>query len=347
MRKFMNAPLITVVVAVYNIEEYLHRCVESILNQTYQNLEIILVDDGSTDRSGKICDEFCYDSRIKVIHKSNAGLGMARNSGIKTMRGEYVTFVDGDDYLEDYMIERLYHDLAEANGDTAIGGFVRVSRNKKIVVPNPLRGKALSQPDIIHKILVPMLGYAKSDDNHLEMSVWKSLFSSQIIRDCGIFFHSEREFISEDIIFDFDYYPHARRVVMSGCNGYYYCDNSGSLTTSYRADRFQMQKKLYLELVERTKRMKIYHESSQRLMSTLVSIARYSIKLEQLYAKTNGREKAWINIRKICEDDLLNNILSTHDVFGSIPSKVINYLIKKQYVVLLWIVMSLKNKFNV
>lgn len=101
-------PLISVIVPIYRVERYLSKCVESILNQTYRHLEIILVDDGSPDGSGAICDEFAEkDSRIRVIHKENGGLSDARNAGIQVAGGEYLAFVDGDDWIEPDMYEAM------------------------------------------------------------------------------------------------------------------------------------------------------------------------------------------------------------------------------------------------
>ena len=101
--------LVSVIVAVYNIEEYLPRCVDSILAQTYRNLEIILVDDGSKDQSGSICDSYAEkDRRIKVIHKKNGGLSDARNAGMDAATGEYIGFVDGDDWIEPDMYRAMY-----------------------------------------------------------------------------------------------------------------------------------------------------------------------------------------------------------------------------------------------
>lgn len=112
----MIQPLISVIVPCYNVEEYLPKCVESILNQTYRNLEIFLVDDGSPDRSGEICDEYAaLDKRIKVIHKENGGLSDARNVALDVMTGEYVTFIDSDDYVAENYVEYLYK-LIEENG---------------------------------------------------------------------------------------------------------------------------------------------------------------------------------------------------------------------------------------
>ena len=109
-----SLPLITVVVPVYKVEQYLAECVDSILNQTYTNLEIYLVDDGSPDRCGEICNEYAKkDSRIRVIHQENKGLSGARNSAIDVFKGDYITFVDSDDWISDEMIERLYKNLIE------------------------------------------------------------------------------------------------------------------------------------------------------------------------------------------------------------------------------------------
>ena len=101
--------LISVIIPVYNVELYLRRCIDSVIKQTYKNLEIILVDDGSTDKSGEICDEYAsLDNRISVIHKENGGLSSARNAGLKNAHGEYFGFVDSDDAIVEDMYEYLY-----------------------------------------------------------------------------------------------------------------------------------------------------------------------------------------------------------------------------------------------
>lgn len=124
--------LISVIVPVYNIEKYVDRCVESIVNQTYKNLEIILVDDGSSDRSACICDQWKErDTRIKVIHKRNGGLSDARNRGIKSAKGNYYSFVDGDDMLDSQMIEKLYNALISANADVSMCRMEKIEQFKR------------------------------------------------------------------------------------------------------------------------------------------------------------------------------------------------------------------------
>ena len=116
--------LISVIVPVYNVEKYLGRCIDSILNQTYKNLEIILVDDGSTDSSGKLCDDSKEkDTRLRVIHKVNGGLSSARNSGLNVMTGEYVMFVDSDDYISADCVESLYNLILKSKSRIAIGNY--------------------------------------------------------------------------------------------------------------------------------------------------------------------------------------------------------------------------------
>lgn len=120
-------PLISVIVPIYKVELYVKRCIDSIINQTYNNLEIILVDDGSPDNSGKICDEYAEkDSRIAVIHKTNGGLGFARNSGIEIFSGKYVMFVDADDYLRLDCVDELYNRLTADQSDIAVGNYIKV-----------------------------------------------------------------------------------------------------------------------------------------------------------------------------------------------------------------------------
>ena len=116
----MYYPLITVIIPIYKVEKYLPKCLDSVLAQTYSNLEIILVDDGSPDNCGAICDEYAArDSRIRVIHKENGGLSSARNSGIDICRGKYISFIDSDDFVSPYFIEMLYRGVHDFNCEIA------------------------------------------------------------------------------------------------------------------------------------------------------------------------------------------------------------------------------------
>jgi glycosyltransferase involved in cell wall biosynthesis len=132
-------PLISIIIPVYNAEQYLHRCVDSILAQTYKNLEIILVNDGSKDNSGKICDEYAeLDNRVRVIHKQNGGAASTRNAGLDVANGEYIAFIDSDDSIIPDMYDTLYNRISKSNADIAICGFVMIYPDfqRIIEVPN-------------------------------------------------------------------------------------------------------------------------------------------------------------------------------------------------------------------
>lgn len=144
----MNKGKISVIVAIYNVEQYLHKCIDSILAQTYENLEIILVDDGSPDKSGAICDEYAQkDSRVKVIHKQNGGQSTARNAALDIATGEYIGFVDGDDWIEPEMYQILYSTMVNEGADIVQCGWYIVEPNGKKDCPYPDKYKKVLTSD--------------------------------------------------------------------------------------------------------------------------------------------------------------------------------------------------------
>ena len=130
----MNKSIISVVIPIYNMEKYLNKCIESVINQTYRNLEILLIDDGSTDNSPGMCDEWAKkDNRIKVFHKTNGGLSDAKNYGIEHASGKFIGFVDSDDWIEENMYEELYKEAMDNNADIIICGRYLEFSNCKII----------------------------------------------------------------------------------------------------------------------------------------------------------------------------------------------------------------------
>lgn len=144
--------LVSIIVPVYNVEKYLKKCINSILRQTYQNIEVILVDDGSVDRSGEICDEYSViDGRIKVVHKKNGGLSDARNTGLEIAMGEYISFIDSDDYVSEDIIELLHRQLCCDNSDMALCNMLYVDEMghniSKLNKEMPIKNTVLSQKE--------------------------------------------------------------------------------------------------------------------------------------------------------------------------------------------------------
>ena len=129
----MDKELVSVIIPVYNVEKYLRKCVDSVLSQTYKNLEIFLVDDGSPDNCGKICDEYAKkDKRIKVIHQQNCGLSSARNAALDVCTGEYITFIDSDDWVEPTYVEELYNAIKKYNCDVSVCGHNHINNDEKV-----------------------------------------------------------------------------------------------------------------------------------------------------------------------------------------------------------------------
>lgn len=165
--------LISIIVPVFNIETYVSECIESILNQTYQNLQIILVDDGSTDQSGNICDKYALsDSRIEVIHQCNKGPVSARKSGLDKARGSYIGFVDGDDYIEPDMYEMLIQDIERSRADFVHSGYWE-GNVKKIIFSNEIINLRNNRTAFFEKIVL---------ENFITPSNWSKLFSAELIK---------------------------------------------------------------------------------------------------------------------------------------------------------------------
>ena len=160
----MCEDLISIIVPVYNVEEFLNQCIKSVLDQSYKKLEIILVDDGSTDRSGKICDRYqMTDARIKVIHKENGGLSDARNTGLRLAKGKYYSFIDSDDYISSEMIQTMFDSLKRNQCDIAVCNMIRFvdvvdsvkfyyPTEREQVLAGTERFQTLNQPSVCNKL---------------------------------------------------------------------------------------------------------------------------------------------------------------------------------------------------
>ena len=171
--------LISIIVPIYNVDQYLDKCIESIVSQTYGNLEIILIDDGSPDNCPTICDSWCKrDSRIKVIHKVNGGLSDARNAGIKIATGDYIAFIDSDDWIENNYIKKMYEYMMIYEADIVECGVTYVSENGEKV-------RTRKTDSLLKLNLTQELCNLVIEDNVFQ-TVWNKLYKRKIVE--GIFF---------------------------------------------------------------------------------------------------------------------------------------------------------------
>ena len=240
----MQNDLISVVLPIYNVEKYLERCISSVVNQTYRNLEILLVDDGSPDRCPQICDDWAAkDARIHVIHKKNAGLGMARNTGIDHASGKYICFFDSDDYVALNTIELAYGEIQRQNAQIVCFGYHDVDSDGTILrsIAPTCPKDCFSGREVQENFLPNLLceDPAAGEKWNLNASAWDALFSMDLIHKTGWRFVSEREIISEDVYSLLVLYKHVDRVAVLDEALYYYCRNGASLTRTYRKDRFE------------------------------------------------------------------------------------------------------------
>lgn len=224
----MREALISVIVAVYNIKEYLPRCVESLLSQTYKNLEIILVDDGSTDTSGNLCDDYAErDGRIRVIHKPNGGLSDARNAGMEAAKGAYIGFVDGDDWIEPDMYRAMYAACEREQAQIAACRYKQITRSG-VIDASTGNSVSLSKAEALEI-------YVCGDERYLIYnSVWSKLFAEPLIR--GMRFPVGKN--SEDIMFTTKAFCKMERLVYLDTAYYnYVLDREGSIMNEKAGER--------------------------------------------------------------------------------------------------------------
>lgn len=214
----MEGPLISVIVPIYKVEPYLRRCIESIIKQDYQNIEIILVDDGSPDRCGQICEEYALqDTRIKVIHRPNGGLSAARNSGLEICSGEYIGFVDSDDYIHPEMYSRLYKDILDYNTRLAFCHCDKFSGEK---IPNGdiTLGRECRDKDYVME---------RSMSETKWWSAWAKLYHRSLFD--GIRFPNNR--INEDYAIMMFIYDRCDKIVIDYNKLYHYFQREGSISS--------------------------------------------------------------------------------------------------------------------
>lgn len=271
--------LVSIIVPVYNVEKFLHKCLQSILKQSYHNTEIILVDDGSTDLSGKICDEYALlDNRIHVVHKTNGGLSSARNIGLDIAKGDYLYFVDSDDWIEQNTIEENLKILWANNADMVIFGIIREFSDGSQKKSN-FKNNIISTEDIIN-------ASAKMD---IEPSVWCRLTKKEIF-DCVKFPIGLR---MEDIYIMGKVLSKCEKIVLnSKCYYHYNLMNTNSITSNKQIvfDSYCLSI-AYYEMLSHLINLNIKKDSKKYLCENCIKYGIKALDINLLLNKLNNKTK--------------------------------------------------------
>ena len=226
--------MLSVIIPVYNAEKYLRKCVKSILSQRYKDFELILIDDGSTDQSFKLCNAFqAEDNRVHVIHKENGGVSSARNRGLDVAQGEYITFIDSDDWINPDLLERLMAQIGQA--DMAVGGYTTISKAGN--VEQKYKDESLTYPECV---------CSKFDElytNNFFNAPFAKIYKRSIL---GTQRFDSSVALGEDFLFNLEYLSKCREVKTVSAIGYFYnCLNAGAATKKLRENDIEQIYFLY------------------------------------------------------------------------------------------------------
>ena len=331
----MNSIKISVIIPVYNVEKYIEKCLKSVLAQNYSNLEIILVDDGSTDSSGKLCDRYqeLY-SDLKVIHRENGGLAAARNSGLKCASGDYITFVDSDDFLEPDAYNRLSEFIFGEDCDICYFGHYRENESKIIkydIVPS--KRIYSSKEEILGKFLAGALKGKNcgTGESFTGISVWCALYKRMLLFENEITFRSEREILSEDIIFNLEACIHANKVSIYPDYLYHYVFREQSLTKDYRKDRFEaalrMDTLLHSIANDNNLEALLYDGIRNCFVTNLI----VCLKQEVIFEKINGHKMTMERLKSIGTNETTVKYIEDSKTTGDRRQFLIDMVHKKRW----------------
>lgn len=346
-----KVPDISVIVPVYNIkEDFLRKCIESLLCQTLKDIEIILIDDGSTDSSGKICDEYGNtDQRIKVIHQKNMGVAVARNTGLKAAEGEWITFVDADDWCAPEMCEETYKKAVELDTEILIFTNYAVKENNETArnqffktdialfddtMKNEAELKTMvrSHPDFSFQPPENMMG-----------GTWCKLIRHTFLKQTGICF--EPELVrSQDIIFYLNLFEKAKKISYYNCPLYYYRYSSDSISKRYRPDAY----KVFLivlrkqdEFIKKYKKPQLFREVFIKgTMITIGTCMRTDFMHEQ--NKESFGEKSR-RLRQMISFEPIKSALNSHDNRSLNKFQWIQKILLKHHLIKLYLILYKMN----
>lgn len=307
---------VSVVVPVYKVEQYIDRTLKSLLGQTVDEMEIILVDDGSPDRCPEICDRYAAEySRIKVVHKQNAGLGMACNSGIEAAEGEYIAFCDSDDFVDSMMYQSMYEAAQKYQADAVYTGIKTIDQHEVI---RPMNGypslQVMQGKEAIQHFAMDMIASAPAckEERIVPMSAKIVLYRKALIEQFNLRFVSERKLISEDLIWNLDFMNQASCVVALPQAFYYYYNNTESLSKRVRLDRFPFFKMIREDLLKRCRSYHYPQEVVDRINRMFIGYCRFYIgSICTSSLPTSGKRKL---VNEICTDDVWKEVWKVYPV---------------------------------
>ncbi len=289
---------ISVIIPIFNMEQFLPRCVDSILNQTYRELEIILVNDGSTDSSPDICDDYArQDERIKVIHKPNGGVSSARNAGLDIATGNYISFVDPDDWIAEDMYQKLTEYLAVDEVD-----IIRFDATRKGENLDWLPFEGLYRDDKLEtEVILPMIGSEKFGGTFILGVLWIHLFKRELIEGNKVRFN-EKLRRCEDRLFTISAMIFARKMLFVRDSLYYYEVYDESLSNRYDSQRWN-QERVYLqelkELYTKNKNVTFVEEADKRIANDCILRVITSVNQEYFSNNKNSFLKRYNNVKDI------------------------------------------------
>jgi len=316
-------PFISIIVPMYNVEDYIEECVDSLRRQTLKNIEIILVDDGSPDRSGEIARKYCsMDARVKVIHKKNGGLSSARNAGLQAATGDYVGFVDGDDFVLPAMFENMYAAAKKDDLDIVMCGYHKHSDTEDAYFPPPLpTDRLLLSWDIKREL-------KKAHETRFIWYVWRNLYRRDLLKKNQLYFFEDIRF-AEDSPFNLYAFYAAKRVRAIDDGYYMYRCNPDSLTeVPFKPYMDESLKRQY-----RAKRR--FYETFQLLDECADDLETYTCKhqIPMLLANACAEPKPSKQVRRHIKDILSYRMVQSCVKATSLRSR--NLLIGQRLVLLL------------
>ena len=315
--------LVSIIVPVYNAEKYIDKCINSILDQTYKSIELILVNDGSTDKSEQICIKYAKkDSRIVYAKQSNAGPSASRNNGISRSKGDYIQFLDADDYLDKHSVEILVKAIKDV--DYVIASYYNISESNqeesKKVVRSSLIGSYKKEDLLPH-----WGGLVEEEVFHY---TWNKLYRSEFIKE-DIRFNEDIK-ISEDMLFNLDYLSNIKTLKIIDEPIYYHVlYNQDSLTKKYHSGLFEMRKITHTYILEFLKKNDVYTGNNCRIVNELYAKRIKTIFIHLSSKKTQMKNSLKLNIiNHIVNDDSVQSIVQSFD--SRLDSKLTAYLIAKK-----------------